>query len=427
MEGQGAVRHRAGAARPRKNIVPWRYNRDMLPAPVFIVGAARTPIGRYGGALRDVHPAELGAVAARAALARAGVALDAVDEIVIGHARQAGSGPNPARQVGRRAGLPDGVPGTTVNKACASGLEAAASGARVIALGEAHVVLAGGIESMSRMPYLLDPADSRWGHRMGHFPLVDAMYRDGFRCSLCDMVMGETAELLARELGIGREESDRFALTSQERAARAMAEGAFDAELAPVTVEHPKGPRVIDADEHPRPGSTLAGLAALPPVFTLDGTPGIVTAGSSSGITDGGAAVVLAGVEAVAEHGLQPMARILGWTSAGVDPRRMGIGPVPAVKALLQKLSLHLDDFDLVELNEAFAPQVIAVLRELPIDPAKLNVNGGAIALGHPIGCTGARILVTLVHALRARKGRLGLATLCVSGGMGMALAVEMT
>jgi len=399
----------------------------MFPSPVFIVGAARTPIGRYGGAFRDVHPAELGAVAARAALGRATVALELVDEVAIGHARQAGSGPNPARQVGRRTGLSDRVPATTINKACASGLEAVASGARSIALGEADVVLAGGIESMSRMPYMLDAGDARWGHQIGHFPLVDAMYRDGFRCSLCDMVMGETAELVASEMGVGREESDRFALDSQRKAARAFAAGAFDAEIAPVTVDDRKGPRIVDADEHPRADTTIEGLKKLAPVFEFDGRPGIITAGSSSGITDGGAALVLAGVAAVGEHGLQPLARIVGWASAGVDPRRMGIGPVPAVKALLGKLSLRLDDFDLVELNEAFAPQVIAVLRDLPIDPAKLNVNGGANALGHPIGCTGARILVTLVHALRARKGRLGLATLCVSGGMGMAMAVELT
>jgi acetyl-CoA C-acetyltransferase len=399
----------------------------MFPSPVFIVGAARTPIGRYGGAFRDVHPAELGAVAARAALGRATVALELVDEVAIGHARQAGSGPNPARQVGRRTGLSDRVPATTINKACASGLEAVASGARSIALGEADVVLVGGIESMSRMPYMLDAGDARWGHKIGHFPLVDAMYRDGFRCSLCDMVMGETAELVASEMGVGREESDRFALDSQRKAARAFAAGAFDAEIAPVTVDDRKGPRIVDADEHPRADTTIEGLKKLAPVFEFDGRPGIITAGSSSGITDGGAALVLAGVAAVGEHGLQPLARIVGWASAGVDPRRMGIGPVPAVKALLGKLSLRLDDFDLVELNEAFAPQVIAVLRDLPIDPAKLNVNGGAIALGHPIGCTGARILVTLVHALRARKGRLGLATLCVSGGMGMAMAVELT
>jgi acetyl-CoA C-acetyltransferase len=304
-------------------------------------------------------------------------------------------------------------------------MEAVAAGSRQILLGEADVVLAGGIESMSRMPYLIDAADARWGHRMGHFPLVDAMYRDGFRCSLCGMVMGETAELLAREYGIDREASDTFALSSQAKAARAMAEGAFAEEIAPVDVQTKKGAETLSADEHPR-STTPEGLAKLAPVFQLDGAPGIITPGSSSGITDGGAAIVLAGDDAVGRHGLRPMARVLGWTSAGVDPRRMGIGPVPAVARLLAQLSLHLDDFDLVELNEAFAPQVLAVLRDLPIARERLNVHGGAIALGHPIGCTGTRILVTLLYALKRRGLRRGLATLCVSGGMGMAMAVEM-
>jgi acetyl-CoA C-acetyltransferase len=399
----------------------------MLPAPVFIVSAARTPIGRYGGAFRDVHPAELGAVAARAAIERAVLTGDAVDEVFVGHARQAGSGPNPARQVVRRSGLADRVPATTVNKACASGMEAVAAGARAIALGESDVVLAGGIESMSRMPYLIDAIDARWGRKMGNFPLVDAMYRDGFTCSLCGLVMGETAEILAREYNVTREASDAFALDSQQKAARAIAAHAFDAELAPVTVQNAKGQTVTTADEHPRADTTLAVLAKLPPVFEHDGASGIITAGSASGVTDGGAAVILAGVDAVSEHRLEPMARILGWASAGVDPRRMGIGPVPAVRMLLEKLSMRLEDFDLVELNEAFAPQVLAVLADLPIDPSRLNVNGGAIALGHPIGCTGTRILVTLVHAMRARNARLGLATLCVSGGLGMAMAVELT
>jgi acetyl-CoA C-acetyltransferase len=391
---------------------------------VWIVGAARTPIGRYGGTLASVHPAELGAVAARAAMSRADVDRAWIDETFVGHARQAGSGPNPARQVGRRAGLPDTVPATTVNKACASGMEAVAAGGRQILLGESDVVLAGGIESMSRMPYLIDAADARWGHRMGHFPLVDAMYRDGFTCSLCGIVMGETAELLAREYGISRAASDAFALASQEKAARAIAEGAFTDEIAPVEVPMPKGTQILKADEHPRT-TTAEGLAKLSPVFALDGVPGIITPGTSSGITDGGAALVLASDDVVERRGLQPMARVLGWASAGVDPRRMGIGPVPAVQRLLSHLSLALDDFDLVELNEAFAPQVIAVLRDLPIDDRRLNVHGGAIALGHPIGCTGARILVTLVHALKRHRLRRGLATLCVSGGMGMAMAVE--
>ena len=392
---------------------------------VYIVGARRTPIGRYGGTLRDVHPAELGAVAVRAALADAGVGAGHVDEVAIGHARQAGSGPNPGRQVGRRAGLPDDVPAHTVNKACASGMEAIAHGARVIAAGEADIVVAGGIESMSRMPYLIDAADARWGHKMGGFALVDAMYRDGFQCSLCGLLMGETAELLAREYRVSREASDAFSLASQQKATRAIEAGAFDAELAPVTVVGPKGPATLAADEPPRADTTLAGLARLTPTFTVDGTPGIITPGSASGITDGGAAVALASERAVQAHGLQPLARITGWASAGVDPRRMGIGPVPAVQKLLARQHLTIDAFDLVEINEAFAPQVLAVLADLPIPESKLNVHGGAIALGHPIGCTGTRIVVTLIHALRRRGLRRGLATLCVSGGLGMAMAVE--
>jgi acetyl-CoA C-acetyltransferase len=392
---------------------------------VFVLAARRTPIGRYGGTFRDTHPADLGAAAARAALSDASIAPEQVEEVAIGHARQAGSGPNPARQVGRRAGLPDSVPAHTINKACASGLEALAHGARTILLGEADLILAGGIESMSRMPYLMDAADARWGHRMGSFPLVDAMDRDGFTCSLSGMVMGETAELVAREYGITREASDAFALASQQNAARAMAEGAFAAELAPVTVPGPKGPLTLAADEHPRAETTLDALARLAPTFTLDGTPGIITPGSASGITDGAAALVLASARAVERHGLSPIARITGWASAGVDPRRMGIGPVPAVRKLLAQQSLALDDFDLVELNEAFAPQVLAVLRDLPVPASKLNVHGGAIALGHPIGATGARIVVTLIHALRRRGLKRGLATLCVSGGLGMAMAVE--
>jgi acetyl-CoA C-acetyltransferase len=392
---------------------------------VYVLSARRTPIGRYGGTLRDTHPAELGAVAVRAALEDARVSGDLVDEVVMGHARQAGAGPNPARQVGRRAGLPDQVPAHTVNKACASSLEAIAHAARAITLGEADLVVAGGIESMSRMPYLIDAADARWGHKMGSFPLVDAMYRDGFTCSLSGMVMGETAELVAREYGITRDQSDAFALGSQQKAARARGEGAFRNELVPVTVNGPKGPLTLEADEHPRAETTLESLATLPPTFTLDGTPGIITPGSASGITDGGAALVLASARAVERDQLTPIARITGWASAGVDPRRMGIGPVPAVRRLLERQRQSLGDVDLVELNEAFAPQVLAVLRDLPIPDEKLNVHGGAIALGHPIGATGARIVVTLIHALRRRGLERGLATLCVSGGLGMAMGIE--
>jgi acetyl-CoA C-acetyltransferase len=394
---------------------------------VVIVGAARTAIGRYGGAFRTVHPAELGGVAARSAIARAGIDPGAIDEVIIGHARQAGSGPNPGRQVARRAGLADEIPAQTLNKACASGLQSIASAAQAILTGGSDVVLAGGIESMSRMPYLIDSEDARWGHRMGNFTLVDAMYRDGFTCSLCGMIMGETAELLAREYGIGREASDVYAVETQRRAAAAIAGGRFHDEIAPVTIVDAKGqPTVVDRDEHPRAETSLESLGKLPAVFpNVEGQTGIITAGTSSGITDGGAAVVVTSASHASALGLAPLARITGWASAGVDPRRMGIGPVPAMRKLFARTGLTMADFDLVELNEAFAPQVLAVLRDEPIPSEKLNVNGGAIALGHPIGCTGTRIVVTLVHEMRRRGARRGLATLCVSGGMGMAMAIE--
>ncbi len=399
-----------------------------MPLPeVFIVGAARTPIGRYGGTLRDTHPAELGARATVAALERASVPAADVDEVLIGHARQAGSGPNPGRQVGRRAGLPDEVPAQTINQACASGLQTIALGAQAIQLGQSRIVVSGGIESMSRMPYLVDSADARWGHRMGDFTLVDAMYRDGFNCPLSNLVMGQTADVLARQCGITREASDAYALESQRRAQAAMAAGRFVDEITPAPGLDPKGrPVELATDEHPRAGVTIEGLRKLAPVFApVDGHTGIVTAGSASGVTDGGAAVVLASGDEVRRRGLRPMARIVGWATAGVDPRIMGIGPVPAVRKLLERLDLTIDAFDLVELNEAFAAQVLSVLRDLPIPSGRLNVNGGAIALGHPIGCTGTRIVVTLLYEMARRRARRGLATLCVSGGLGMALAVE--
>jgi acetyl-CoA C-acetyltransferase len=398
----------------------------MPSADVVILSAARTPIGRYGGSFKDIHPAELGAVAATAAIERAGLTPEAIDEVLIGHGRQAGSGPNPARQVGHRAGVPHSAPAQTINKACASGLQAIVSGAQSIALGESSIVLAGGIESMSRMPYLIDAIDARWGHRMGNFTLVDAMYRDGFQCPLSNMIMGETAEVLARQYGISREASDCFALDSQRKAKTAIDGGYFAREIAPVTVTAKGQATTIDRDEHPRGDTSIESLRKLPPVFgQVEGQPGIITAGSSSGITDGGAAVVLASADAARARGLKPRARILGWASAGVDPRLMGIGPVPAIEKLRERTGLRSDDFDLVELNEAFAAQVLAVVKDVPISSDRLNVNGGAIALGHPIGCTGARIVVTLLHELERRGATRGLATLCVSGGMGMALAIE--
>jgi acetyl-CoA C-acetyltransferase len=373
-----------------------------------------------------VHPAELGAVATRAALERAHVRPDEVDEVLMGHGRQAGSGPNPARQVGQRAGIPYSSPAQTINKACASGLQAIASGAQSILLGESDIVVAGGIESMSRMPYLIDAVDARWGHKMGNFTLVDAMYRDGFQCPLATMIMGETAEVLARQYGITREQSDAYALESQRRAKAAVDAGCFTREIAPIAVTVKGREVVVDRDEHPRPDTTIESLRKLAPVFgTVEGQPGIITAGSSSGITDGGAALVLASAERAKASGLTPVARIVGWASAGVDPRLMGIGPVPAIRKLTERTGLGVGDFDLVELNEAFAAQVLAVLQDVPIAADRLNVNGGAIALGHPIGCTGARIMVTLLHEMQRRGAKRGLATLCVSGGMGMALAVE--
>jgi acetyl-CoA C-acetyltransferase len=399
----------------------------MAARSVVILGAARTPIGRYGGSFKDLHPAELGAIAARAARERAQVPPDEIDEVIIGHARQAGSGPNPARQVAHRAGVPVQTPASTINKACASGMEAIASGAKSILLGESDCVIVGGIESMSRMPYLIDAADARWGHKMGNFELVDAMYRDGFQDPLSGLIMGETVEVLARKYSITRDASDAYALESQQKAEAAQKAGHFKREIVPVTVKEKGQSRVVDADEHPRHGTTLEALQKLPPVFpNVEGQDGIITAGSSSGITDGGAALVLASDQWAADRNLKAIAQISGWASAGVDPIMMGIGPVPAIARLSERFGFELSEFDLVELNEAFAAQVLAVLKDVPIPREKLNVNGGAIALGHPIGCSGTRIVVTLVHELQRRKVTTGLATLCVSGGMGMAMAVEM-
>jgi acetyl-CoA C-acetyltransferase len=386
----------------------------------YILSAVRTPIGKFGGSLASITAADLGVVAAKAALERAGVNPGQIEETIFGNARQAGGGPNPARQVSVRSGVPKEVPAYTVNKACASGMKTITLAYQEIVLGNLDCALAGGTESMSRLPYYLDGA--RWGYRLGHQELVDGMYRDGFFCPLAKMVMGETAEVLAEQYKISREEQDQYALCSQTRAAAAIDTGRFKDEIIPVTLEDKKGTKVFDRDEHPFIGATLEKMAKLAPVFSKTGT---ITAGNSSGITDGAAAVVVASEAFVKRHNLKPLARILAATSAGVDPRTMGIGPVPAIRKLEQKHQLKLADFDLIELNEAFAAQVLACDRELHMDHSKLNVNGGAIALGHPIGCTGARITVTLLHEMRKRKARRVLATLCVSGGMGMALALE--
>jgi acetyl-CoA C-acetyltransferase len=387
---------------------------------VYILSAVRTPIGKFGGSLAALSAAAMGVVAAKAAIERAGVQPQQIEETIFGNARQAGGGPNPARQISIRSGIPQEVPAYTVNKACASGLKSIALAFQAIASGGVECVLAGGTESMSRLPYYLEGA--RWGYRLGNQELVDGMYRDGFFCPLAKMLMGETAEVLAEQYKISREEQDQFALISQQRAAEAQASGRFDAEIAPVTIEGKKGAIIFARDEHLFFDATTEKLAKLAPVFSKTGT---ITAGNSSGITDGAAAVVVASEKFVAQNNLKPLARIMAATSAGVDPRVMGIGPVPAIRKLEQKHDLRLNDFDLVELNEAFAAQVLACDRELHFDRDKLNVNGGAIALGHPIGCTGTRITVTLLHEMQKRKVRRGLATLCVSGGMGMTLAFE--
>ena len=387
---------------------------------VLLAGGVRTPIGNFGGGLARSSAAELGGIAGRAALDRAGVPAEAVDEVVMGHARQAGNGPNLARQVGRRAGLPDRVPAFTINKACASGLQAIVSGAQSVRLGEAGVVLAGGTEHMSSIPFLA--LDVRWGKKLGDETLVDAMFRDGYLCPLCDQLMGETSETLAAEYQIPRAEQDEYALASNRRAARAWEERRFAREVVPVTVGTGARAQVVERDEHFRADASIAEMAKLKPVFKPDGT---ITAGNASAITDGAAAVMVLSEEAAKRLGAAPQAAILGHTSVGVDPARMGIGPVPAVRKLLERHRLALDQIDVVELNEAFASQVLACDRELRFDRERLNPNGGAIALGHPTGCSGTRIVVTLLAELERVKGRYGIATLCVSGGQGMALLVE--
>ena len=386
---------------------------------VYILSAVRTPIGKFGGSLASLTAADMGVVAAKTAIERAGMHPDQIDETIFGNARQAGGGPNPARQISVRSGVPQEAPAFTVNKACASGMKSIALAYQSILLGDASCILAGGTESMSRVPYYLE---ARWGYRLGNQEMVDGMYRDGFFCPLAKMVMGETAEVLAEQYKVSRDEQDEYALLSQTRAARAIAAGRFNEELAPVTIEGKKGATTFSRDEHPFPAANLDKLGKLAPVFSKTGT---ITAGNSSGITDGAAAVVIASETFVKRNNLKPLARITAVTSAGVDPRTMGIGPVPALRKLEEKHNLKLHDFGLVELNEAFAAQVLACDRELNFNRDKLNVNGGAIALGHPIGCTGTRITVTLLHEMLKRNTKRGVATLCVSGGLGMALALE--
>src|SRR2546422_118637 len=387
---------------------------------IVIAGAVRTPLGKFGGALSSLSAPELGAVAARAAISHAGLTPADIEETIMGNARSAGVGPNPARQIAHRAGLPDTSPAYTVNMACGSGLRAILNACQSIAAGDREVVLAGGAESMSRVPYLLEGA--RFGYKMGHQRLTDAMYRDGFLCPLCEQVMGETAETLAERYHISRAEQDAYSAESQQRCERARKAGRFRDEIVPVTVAGAKGESVVSADEHPRDGVTAESLSTLPPVFKKNGT---VHAGSSSGLVDGASAMVILSATAARRLDVRPLARVVAYTSAGVDPAVMGIGPVPAVRALLSKTGLRIDDLDLIEINEAFAAQVLACQRDLEFDLTRTNVNGGAIALGHPIGATGARITTSLVHEMLRRKARRGLATLCISGGLGIALLLE--
>src|SRR5215212_9386657 len=388
---------------------------------VYLAGAVRTPIGKFGGTLASWTAADLGVAVAKESLRRAGIALDQITDSIWGCARQAGGGPNVARQITFRAGVPETIPAATINQACGSGIKAIILAAQEIMLGRTDAVLAGGTESMSRVPYFAEGA--RWGARMGNMQLVDGMYRDGFSDPLSGLLMGQTAEKLAREYEISRQEQDEFALRSQERAQAAIESGRFNDEVMSLEISGQKGEITSFAkDEHCRAGTTLEDLAKLSPVFYKDGT---VTAGNSSGITDGAAAVVVLSDEGIKQFGTTPLARIVDYEICGVAPEIMGIGPVPAVRALLERQSLSLSEIDLIELNEAFAAQVIACDRELGFAGDRLNVNGGAIALGHPIGCTGVRITTTLLYEMQKQQARFGLATLCVSGGMGLALLLE--
>jgi acetyl-CoA C-acetyltransferase len=409
-------------------VLPFLVNRipvnsvNKLPMRnVYLTASVRTPIGRFGGTLASWTAADLGVAAAKASIARAHLRPDQIQQSIWGCARQAGGGPNVARQITYRSDVPETVPAFTVNQACGSGLQAIILAAQQIMLGRAEVVLAGGTESMSRVPYFAEGA--RWGMRMGHTELVDGMYRDGFSDPLSGLLMGETAENLARRYEISRDEQDEYALRSQQRAQAAIEAGRFDSEIVLLEIKGRKGETIeFTRDEHCRAGTNKQDLAKLSPVFSEDGT---VTAGNSSGITDGAAAVIVMSEDALKQSGVEAEARIVDYEVTGVAPEIMGIGPVPAIRSLLARQNIALSDIDVIELNEAFAAQVIACDRELSFDANRLNVNGGAIALGHPIGCTGVRITTTLVHEMKRRSAKLGLSTLCVSGGMGIALLME--
>ncbi len=389
------------------------------PRTVVVTHALRTPIGKFLGTMADLSAADLGMSVVKDLIGRSGVDPAEVGELIFGNGRQAGGGPNVARQIAVRAGLPVEVPALTINMACASGLKAISLAADGIHVGRFDVVVAGGVESMSGLPFFLPKF--RQGYRLGHAPVVDGMYQDGFHCPLADMLMGATAEVLAKEFAISRGEQDEFALASQHKCEVARREGRFASQMSPVSVpRRGKDPLRFETDEHARDGATLESLAKLPPVF--DAAHGTVSAGNSSGITDGAAALLLMSAERARDLGLEPLAVVGPVAEAGVEPRRMGIGPVPAMAKLSRLTGRSPKDYDLIELNEAFAAQVLACHRESPLPLDRLNVNGGSIALGHPIGASGARIAVTLLHELVRRGGTHGLATLCISGGMGLAL-----
>lgn len=393
----------------------------MSSREAVIVSAVRTAIGSFQGSLSGISATELGGIVIQEALQRAGVSDEQVDEVVMGNVLQAGLGQNPARQAWLKSGFAHTVPAMTVNKVCGSGLKAVMLAAQAVRLGDADIVVAGGMENMSAAPYLLEGARS--GLRMGDGKLVDSMIRDGLWCAMCDIHMGITAENVAERYVLTRQEQDDFAAWSQRKAEEAIAAGRFREEIVPVPVPQRKGePVSFDTDEYPRAGTTVEALAKLRPAFRKDGT---VTAGNASGINDGAAALVVMSAERAEALGLKPIARIRGYSQAALDPAVMGLGPVDAVRRLLKKTGVAIGDIDLFEMNEAFAAQSLAVGRELEIPPEKLNVNGGAIALGHPIGASGARVLVTLLHELQRRDGRLGLAALCIGGGQGVAMLVE--
>lgn len=386
-----------------------------------IVSAARTPVGSFNGSLASVGTVDLGKLVIAETLNRAGVESGLVDEVVMGNVLQAGLGQNPARQAALAAGLADSVPAYTVNKVCGSGLKTVALAAQSIAAQNAEVIIAGGMENMTRAPYLLD-SRARWGYRMGNQQVIDTMVHDGLTCATNHYHMGITAENIAQKYQISRQEQDELALRSQQLAAQAVAAGVFDAEIVPVTIKSRKGETVFARDEYPRAEATAEALAKLKPAFSADGT---VTAGNSSGINDGAAAVLVMAESKAKELGLQPLARIRSYASAGVSPALMGLGPVPATQKALQKAGLALTDIDLVEANEAFAAQFLGVGRELHFDMDKTNIHGGAIAIGHPIGASGTRILVSLLYGMQAKDVQFGLATLCIGGGQGIAMIVE--